>query len=109
MKRRENNDFLTEATFKQYLWCDNTNYIDFFNGTVTLRIRMAGNGKYFAQELGRGPKHWDITQRMTTRLILHIVEALKAEGKWDAIAAEAWGNTQEGTAAQIIPFTTGAA
>lgn len=111
MKRRQNDDFMKEAAFKQYLYMDNTHYIDYWNGTLTLRIRMAGNARYYAQELERGPKHYDITQRMTSKLILHMVERLEETGEWPNIWATAWGLPGAATPnrAPIIPFTTGAA
>lgn len=109
MKRRVNNNFVIEATLKQYLWCDNTHYIDFHNGTVTMRIRMAGNGRYFAQELERGTKHYDITQRMTSKMLLHIAASAMQTGAWAEIQAKAWDLDNTQIPAQIIPFTTGVA
>ncbi len=109
MKRRVNNNFVIEATLKQYLWCDNTHYVDFYNGTVTMRIRMAGNGRYFAQELERGPQHYDITMRMTSKMLLHIAKAAMETGAWTEIQAKAWDLDDMRIPARIIPFTTGAA
>lgn len=111
MRRRQNDEFLKEAAFKQYLYMDNSHYIDYWNGTLTLRIRMAGNGRYFAQELERGPRHHDITQRMTSGLIKHMIGRLEEEGKWREIWETAFGlrETPPKEENRIIPFTTGAA
>lgn len=111
MKRRENHNFIKEMVFKQFLYMDNSHYIDFWNGTVTMRIRMSGNEKYFAQDLGRTSKPYDITSRMTSKLILHMVEQLQANNQWPAIWNAVWSdtNTAMNTSAQIIPFQTGVA
>ena len=71
-------EFEDITIFNQYLYMNEDNYIDYFNGITTLRIKMNEDCEYLAINLAfPNLKPLKYSNDMTINFIKHIIENLK--------------------------------
>lgn len=73
-------EFEDITIFNQYLYMNEENYIDYFNGITTLRIKMNEDCEYLAINLAfPNLKPLKCSNDMTINFIRHIIENLKRQ------------------------------